>query len=144
MYIDGAFDALALQIAAKGVWFINAAAITDVVGVAAAASIEARPALHAGWLGENVGLLEAFGNFWFYNAGVDGAHLVILFAHKLVARIKVAFWTDGQIVMTATTAAQALWQTWAAGKVYVKVEEVVALAFAPTFDVVVGEDVVVF
>lgn len=110
LQVNGAFQPFFLKNASLFVGCIQAAAIADVVGVAAAAAIEAGPAVHTGVLAEDIGLLKGFRNFRFGDACFYSADFIGFFTDKLMTRVKVAFWADGKIIMTGATAGQAFWQ----------------------------------
>lgn len=128
LQINGAFQAFFLEGAAHLVGFFETAAVAEIVGVAAAAAIKARPALHAGRFGEHVAGLELGADLGHSDAVKDRTDFELRVADELVAGIEIAFGADGQIVMAGTAAGEALGQAGTVAEVNVEMEEVVAVA----------------
>ena len=128
LQINGAFQALFLEGTAHLVGFFEAAAVAEIIGVAAAATIKARPALHAGRFGKHVAGLELGADLGHSDAVKDRTDFKLGVADELVAGIEIAFGADGQIVMAGATAGEALGQAGTVAEVNVEMEEVVAVA----------------
>ena len=96
----------------------------QVGGGAAAAAIEARPALPAGGTGVDVLFGKLAGDVHVEGAVKHIPHAVLLLPHKLVAGVDVSVWSDGHILTARSAAPKALDDTGALGQVHIEVEEV--------------------
>ena len=106
----------------------DVAHILVVVGVAAAAAIELRPALAAVGLGVDVSCCKISLHLLIERAVVDIAHFVLVDAYELVTREDVAVGSDSDVVVAAAAAAESLYRAWSLIEVEHKVEEVELLA----------------
>ena len=105
---QGAFQAFALQLALHVIRLGNVAVEGMGVGLAAAAAKEARPAIGAFFLAENVILREAALHGGIKAAVEHGAHAHAGASHKLVAGIDVPIGGDGHVFVARAATSQAL------------------------------------
>ena len=119
----GALQTLLFQLAFHFVGLGDVAVEGMGVGLAAAAAIEARPALGAFFLGEHGILLEARLHGGIKGAVQHRAHAHPLAAHELVAGVDVAVRSYGHVLVARAAAGETLAQTGAAGQIHHKVEE---------------------
>ena len=95
----------------------------------AAAAVESCPAFHTSLFAQYICFLEVSAQVKVYNTGIYSTYFICFFPNKLMTRIQIPFRTDCQIIMACPAAAQTFWQARTTGQVYVKVEEVIRLAF---------------
>ena len=81
--INRTFQAFFLQIAAVFVRLFQTAAVAQIIGMAPAGTVKARPAFHAGRLTKHMARLKITTNIVICDTFIDGAYFKFLIAHKL-------------------------------------------------------------
>ena len=111
LHQNGVFQTFPLQLAAVFIGLGNIAVDQVGIGVAATAAEEASPALTAFRLSHHMGVTEFLYQLGLYNAGFQGAQLILLATNELMAGIYVTVSGDGEIFMTGAAASQAFSNT---------------------------------
>ena len=119
LYIDGTFQTFLLDLAADLIRLADIAMEQVGIGMAAAGAEESRPAVTAFFLVEHMALAEVLREFRIGHAFVEAAQTIALTPHELMAGIEVAVFGHSEVLVTGTTAGQALGYTRAVGKVHI-------------------------
>lgn len=142
LQVYGALQAFLLQRTAHLIGFLEAAAVAKIIGVAAAAAVKTRPALHAGRLGQDMAGLKIRADFRHGDAFINSADFEFGIADELMAGVEIAFRAYGQIIVARAAAGQTLGQAGAVSQIHIEMEKVIAVASFVVFEVVAGQFIV--
>ena len=82
-----------------------------------------------------MGMTELLHHFRCNNTGIQGTHLILFTADKLVARINIAISGNAIVFMTGAAACQALSYARTVIKCYIEMEEVKGITFTTTLQI---------
>ena len=82
-----------------------------------------------------MGMTELLHHLRCNNTGIQGAHLILFAAYKLMARVNIAISSNAIVFMTGAAASQTLSNTRTIIKCYIKMEEVKGITFTTTLQI---------
>lgn len=124
LYHDSAFKALLFQLAGELVCGVDIAVVDVIIGIAAAAAVEFRPAVLTVVLGVDMSRGEFLFDVVVEGALDDIAHFVSVAAHELMTGIDISVGSYSHVLVAAAAASETLYRAGTLIEIQHKMEEI--------------------